>query len=394
MNTASTPQQQLWTKDFLLIFTANLMVFISFYCLLPTLPLFVTNYLGSDVSAVGYIFGFFALSAVIARPLAGFAVDTLGRKMVLFITLFLLAVAIATYSFATTLMLLFIIRMVHGLCWGFATTAAGTVATDIVPAERRGEGIGYYGLSNTFAMAAGPALGLVIVNHAGFMVLFSSSSLLAAAALICVLAITYKDTPAARKPVEMRMDTLFENRVLIYAAITFFIALLYSSIISFVILLGKEIGIANPGSYFLAYASTLILSRPYAGKALDTSGPKTIMAIGFAALALSFVLLFCAADYLVFILSGLCLGIGFGIVQPTTLALAINRVEPFRRGAANGTIFTAFDLGVGLGSILLGILSEYAGLSYMYLTCALLVIIPLCLFYGMTSHASPCTDNV
>ncbi|MDF2928545.1 MAG: major facilitator superfamily 1 [Anaerospora sp.] len=229
------------------------MVFVSFYCLLPTLPLFVTDYLGSDVSAVGYIFGFFALAAVIARPLAGFAVDTLGRKRVLFITLFLLAISIAIYNLVTTLLLLFIIRMIHGLCWGFATTAAGTVATDLVPAERRGEGIGYYGLSNTFAMAAGPALGLLILNHAGFMVLFSSSSLLAAAALICVLAITFKETHAARKPVEMRIDTLFENRVLIYAVITFFIALLYSSIISFVILLGKEIGITNPGSYFLAY---------------------------------------------------------------------------------------------------------------------------------------------
>lgn len=395
MNT-TTPQQPLWTKDFLLIFTANLLVFISFYCLLPTLPLFVTDYLGSDVSAVGYIFGFFALAAVIARPLAGFAVDTTGRKVVLFISLLLLAAAIAIYNIATTVLLLFIIRMFHGLCWGFATTAAGTVATDIVPAARRGEGIGYYGLSNTFAMAAGPALGLVIVSHTSFTVLFTGSSLLAAAALVCVLAITFKETAAAhtQQPVEIRLTTLFETRVLLYAVITFFIAILYSSIISFVTLLGKELAIANPGSYFLAYASTLILSRPYAGKALDSSGPKMIMAIGFAALALSFLLLFFASSYVGFILSGLCLGIGFGIVQPTTLALAINRVEPLRRGAANGTIFTAFDLGVGLGSILLGLLSEYAGLAAMYLVCALLVIIPLVLFFGQNAHSTPCTDNL
>jgi len=396
MNTTATPQQPLWTKDFLLIFIANLLVFISFYCLLPTLPLFVTDYLGSDVSAVGYIFGFFALAAVIARPLAGFAVDTTGRKTVLFISLFLLAAAIAIYNFATTLLLLFIMRMIHGLCWGFATTAAGTAATDIVPAERRGEGIGYYGLSNTFAMAAGPVLGLAIVNYAGFTVLFTGSSLLAAAALVCVFAITYKETAATRthKPVEIGLYTLFETRVLIYAVITFFIAILYSSILSFVTLLGKELGITNPGSYFLAYASTLILSRPYAGKALDSSGPKTIMAIGFAALALSFSLLFFTSSYTGFVSSGLCLGVGFGIVQPTILALAINRVEPLRRGAANGTIFTAFDLGVGLGSILLGLLSEYAGLATIYLICALLVIIPLFLFYSRTSHSSPCTDNL
>jgi predicted MFS family arabinose efflux permease len=393
MKTTTTPQQKLWTKDFMLIFSANLMVFISFYCLLPTLPLFVTDYLGSDVSTVGYIFGFFALAAVIARPIAGFALDTIGRKIVLFVTLFLLVLAIAIYNFATTLLLLFIIRMVHGLCWGFATTAAGTVATDIVPAERRGEGIGYYGLSNTFAMAAGPALGLLIVNQLGFTVLFTVSSLLAAVALICVLAITYQMDNIKKTPVKLRLDTLFEGRVFIYAAITFFISLLYGSIISFVILLGKGIGIENPGSYFLAYACTLVLSRPYAGRELDISGPKAIMAIGFTALALSFVLLFIADSYLLFILSGLCLGIGFGIVQPTTLALAINRVEPFRRGVANGTILTAFDLGVGLGSILLGILSDHIGLSYMYLACALLVVVPLLLFYGTTDNTTPCVDE-
>jgi len=105
------------------------------------------------------------------------------------------------------------------------------------------------------------------------------------------------------------------------------------------------------------------------------------MAAGFISIALSFVILFASHGLAMFLLSAVAMGIGFGIVQPTAMAMAINRVAPFRRGAANGTIFSAFDLGIGLGSILLGFLSKKVGLSYMYLTCSFIILIPLVLFY-------------
>lgn len=161
----------------------------------------------------------------------------------------------------------------------------------------------------------------------------------------------------------------------------FFVAIVYGGIVSFITLYGKEIGIQNAGVYFLVYALILLFIRPYAGRNFDHNGPLKIMPVGFAALALSFVLLFLAQGYFLFIASAVAMGVGFGIVQPTSIAMAINRVAPFRRGAANGTIFSAFDLGIGLGSIFLGFLSSKVGLPYMYLISGLIVLVPMVMFH-------------
>lgn len=376
-NQVSTPQQ-LWTKSFFLICLSNLFIFTSFYCLLPTLPLLITDVLAGDTSGVGYIFGIFALAAVFARPIAGHLLDSQGRKSILRISLFFLTLAVLAYSGVTSLLSLFLLRAVHGVLWGFATTASGTVVTDLVPTVRRGEGIGYYGLSNTLAMAAGPLLGLEVLRGFGFFALFMTSFVFSALGFLCVWGIKHQ---IAEIPEKGKGIVLFEPRVLSFAAITFFIAVLYGGILSFIVLFGKEINIENPGGYFLAYACTLILSRPYAGKIFDQQGPKKIMVIGFIALLLSFLLLFLATDYLLFMMSAVFFGIGFGIVQPTVLTMAINKVNIASRGVANGTILTAFDLGVGSGSILLGMLAKPLGLPMMYLVSCLIVLIPLVIFY-------------
>lgn len=369
---------KLWTKSFFLICVSNLFIFTSFYCLLPTLPLFITDILDGDTKIVGYIFGIFALAAVLARPLAGHLLDTLGRKVILRLSLFFLALAMAAYNGVTSLVLLFILRGIHGIFWGFATTASGTTSTDLVPAARRGEGIGYYGLSNTIAMAAGPFLGLGILQRFGFSTLFMTSFCFAALGFLCVWGIKHQEIG---KSTDKKSIVLFEPRIFSYASIMFFIAALYGGVLSFVVLYGKEIGINNPGSYFLAFAGALFLSRPYAGKILDLKGPVRIMSLGFIALALSFLLLFFAKGYILFIMSALVFGIGFGIIQPTTLTMAINKVGALQRGVANGTMLTAFDLGVGCGSILLGVLSNHFGLSLMYLVSCFVVVIPLSIFY-------------
>jgi len=369
---------QLWTKSFLLLCLSNLFIFTSFYCLLPTLPLFITDVLAGDTKIVGYIFGIFALAAVLSRPLAGHLLDTLGRKAILRLSLLLLTLAMLAYNWVTSLVLLVILRGIHGIFWGFATTASGTTATDLVPAVRRGEGIGYYGLSNTIAMAAGPLLGLEILQRFGFSILFIISFGFAAFGFLCVWGIEHQ---AVNISANTKSIILFEPKVFSFASIMFFVAALYSGVLSFIVLFGKEIDIENPGSYFLAFAAALFLSRPYAGKILDQQGPIKIMSIGFAALASSFLSLFFANGIVLFMMSAVLFGVGFGIIQPTALTMAINKVGALQRGVANGTIMTAFDLGVGCGAILLGMLSSSVGLSMMYLVSCFIVIIPFVIFY-------------
>ena len=375
---AKTP---LWTKNFILICLANLLIFTSFYFLLPTLPVFVTSELQGDESNVGYVVGVLSLTAVLVRPLSGYLLDVSGRKKILILALVAFSLAMGAYYFVTSLTLLFLLRFVHGLAWGFTTTGAGTIASDIVPPARRGEGMGYYGLSNTLAMAAGPSLGLFILSKTNFSTLFTVSFVIAVAALLTILVIPYRQEPLGKPLGKLSFTSFFEPRVFSLSLVMFFTALVYGGIISFIVLYGQNIGVTNPGVYFLIYALTLLLVRPVAGKSFDQNGPGKLMAVGFLAISLAFVLLFMARGDLLFGASAVAMGIGFGIVHPTAMAMAINRVEPFRRGAANGTIFSAFDLGIGIGSIALGIISKWIGLSYMYLVCAAIILVPLVIFY-------------
>lgn len=241
--------------------------------------------------------------------------------------------------------------------------------------------MGYYGLAGTLAMALGPVLSLYILDKYGFNTLFTTGSIIAALALLCVLGIKGFESNIDKKKTKISLNSFLEPRVYSLSVVLFFVNLTYGGIVSFITLYAKELNIANAGIFFMVYGVSLLFVRPYAGKVFDKRGPNQIMFIGFLALAISFLVLFLAKGYLMFILSAIILGIGFGIVQPTLQAMAINRVEPFRRGAANGTIFTALDLGIGIGSISLGLVSNTLGLSYMYLICAFVVIIPMLVFF-------------
>lgn len=117
-------QQGLWTKNFILICAANLMIFTSFYFLLPTLPVFVVQELKGDEGNVGYIIGILSLTAVLVRPLSGFLLDVAGRKKVLVIALAAFVLAMAAYNLVTSIALLFALRALHGISWGFTTTGA------------------------------------------------------------------------------------------------------------------------------------------------------------------------------------------------------------------------------------------------------------------------------
>lgn len=374
-------RQTLWTKDFILICLTSLFMFTSFYFLISTLPIYVVNVLKGSESNVGYIIGILTITAVLVRPISGYLLDTMGRKSVVVFALVAFVLVTLAYNLATSLIILFSLRAIHGFSWGFTSTGAGTIASDIVPAARRGEGMGYYGLAGTLAMAVGPVLSLFILDRYGFHALFTGGSVLAAISLLCLLRIKGIEGNIHQRTTKISLNSFLEPRVYSLSVVLFFVNLTYGGIVSFITLYAKELNIANAGIFFMVYGVSLLFVRPYAGKIFDKSGPNKIMFIGFLALATSFILLFVATGYLLFIISAVVMGIGFGIIQPTLQAMAINRVEPYRRGAANGTIFTALDLGIGLGSILLGMVSIKLGLSYMYLICGLILIVPMGIFF-------------
>ena len=154
---------KIWTRDFIMICLANMCIFMGFQMTMPTLPLFVEQ-LGGDDRLVGAVLGIFTFSALLVRPIAGRLLETKGRRMVFLAGLAIFALSVGSFGFMGSIGLLFMMRIVQGVGWGFSSTASGTIASDIIPAKRRGEGMGYYGLSGNLALAFGPSLGLFLVT--------------------------------------------------------------------------------------------------------------------------------------------------------------------------------------------------------------------------------------
>src|SRR5690625_178543 len=162
---------KIFSRDFAFIWLANFFIFLGFQMTLPTIPIFVNELGGSD-QIIGIIVGIFTFSALLFRPYAGHALESKGRGIVYLFGLTLFVVSVGTFGFITGMTMLIVMRIIQGIGWGFSTTASGTIATDLVPPKRRGEGMGYYGLSGNLALAFGPALGLTLADMISFTQLF------------------------------------------------------------------------------------------------------------------------------------------------------------------------------------------------------------------------------
>jgi MFS family permease len=251
--------------------------------------------------------------------------------------------------------------------WGAATTAATTLIADIAPPKRRGEAMGIFGMASNIAMAIGPALSMILLLKYDFSILFSISAGIAFVSLLLVLPISETMVVHPKTP-------LFSMEALFPSVLMFIISLTYGSIVSFLSLFAQKQGILNPGIFFTVFAVTLILVRALAGKLSDIKGRKFVIIPGMVLITAGLWVLSTAIALETFLAAAFLYGLGFGLVHPSLMALLVDSVSDKGRGAAMGTFTAAFDLGIGAGSIILGLVLQYYGFQVMYTLSGLIVL--------------------
>ncbi len=380
--------EKLFTKNFVLTSLSTVAIFISFYFLLITLPIYILK-LGGSKSEIGLIIGVFTISAVLLRPFIGREIDRRGRKKVLIAGLLIFLLSMLLYNYTTSVISLLILRVFHGIGWGAATTAATTLIADIAPISRRGEAMGFFGMAANVAMAVGPALSVLLLYSSDFQTLFTVCAVIAVVSLLLIL-------PVSETMVVRPKAPFFSKEAFSPSTIMFIVTLTYGSIVSFLPLFTQEQSI-NPGIFITKYtvkygipyrdsdlaaaifltvfAITLIFVRALAGKISDTKGRKFVIVPGMIIITIGIWLLSIANSFGIFLTSALLYGLGFGLVHPALMALLVDLVSERERGAAMGTFTAAFDLGIGTGSILLGVVLQYFGFSIMFLLGGLIVLV-------------------
>lgn len=372
----------LWTRDFISITMINFLIFFSFQMLQPTLPIYVKQLGGGD-TIIGLTAGMFTISALLTRPYAGLKLDKIGRKTVFLVGIGICIISILSYSLFPIIGLVIVFRLLHGFGWGASSTASNTIASDCIPRERFGEGMGYFSLSSSLAMAIAPATGLTLISKCNIHILFFTSTGLILLVFLLVCFRQYKKVdPSQTVKVEKR--ALYEKSSIRPAIVIFFVAITYGALTSFIALYAAERGIRNIGLFFMIYAISLILSRPGLGKLNDRFGSNCIMIPGLILIVIAMVLLSQATTQFLFFLVAFIYGVGFGAAQTTMQTMAVANVDPWRRGAANATFFTGFDSGIGLGAMCLGAVASHWGYSMMYLWSAGSIAIAFILYFLMT----------
>lgn len=285
------------------------------------------------------------------------------------------------YYFAATVMFFVVLRFAHGLFWGLSTVSANTVAIDIIPSERRAEGIGFFGVTMNIAMATAPYIAVNIYDSFGFSKLVSSALVMGAFA---ILAVSFIKTPWRKRP-EKKPPISFDRFILIKGIPVFinqlFLSFGWGTLVAFAVLYGKKTGIHNAGIFFLFLASGIVLSRVNSGKFVDRGYLHRVVVFAISVITIGY---FCFASFhniYAFCTSAFILGVGFGTLFPALQTIYNNMAPSTRRGTANSTYLTGFDLGIGIGMLAGAYISDVFDFSTLYYVTSGLSFIALIIYW-------------
>lgn len=368
----TTHQEPILTRPFIILCTGGFTLLVSFMLLLAVLPLYVKDERGAGDGVVGLVIGVFALAALFPRPFIGREIDRSGGRKFLIAGALIFATSSLLYIAATSVPLLLGVRMLHGVGMACFHTAAFTMVADLAPATRRAEAMGIWGMMSTFAIAIAPYLGLLIHDGPGNTAVFLTSSMLALCALALLTLVpnprhTHPQPEAHAAP----SGGLIEPKVFVPAILVLSFTLVYGAVQSFVLIYAEQREIPNAGLYFTAFALATLAARLVGGRLADRHGRWAIILPSLALTVVAMVVLSQAAGLALLLLVGALFGFAFGSGNPAMTALAVDLALPARRGAAMATFTSAFELGIGAGSIAAGWVAALTSYSTMFLACGL-----------------------
>ena len=377
-NVSTTP---LWNKSFILCLANNLFLFVFYFAQTTILPIYILQDLNGSLAQAGLAMTLFMASSIAVRPFSGLIIEKLGRKRTLFISEFLFCLFSVAYIFADNLQMLLALRFLHGIWFSILTTVAVPIANQFIPESRRGEGMGYFVMSVNLGIVLGPLIGLTLIQPLSYSMV---ASILAAVVclgfIFCFLIPIHTPPSPASPPLKksLSIHDFIEKRALSISILAMMVSFAYASIMSFISTYAASKNLlAYASLFFIVFAFSMMSLRPFTGKIYDRKGPSYVIYPALALFALGLVVLSQINSLMGLMCAAVLIGVGFGSVQPCLQTLAIQRAEPERIGHATSTFYTFYDIGIALGSILLGMLITAQGYSVAYLLCAVIIVLSL-----------------
>lgn len=383
-------KQRLWTKEFITLMVSNLFLFLTLQMMLTTLPAYAKEAFMASPLQVSLITSLFAFSAIASRFVSSKALEKGKLRLLLYVGLLISLAATLGYYWASGIAFLLLMRVLFGIGFGMTSTSFPTMASDVIPIKRLGEGMGYFGLSTTLAMSIGPMIGLTLLQDGGFTPLVVITVIINVLIFPLAYVLTLKSAkrnterlPAVKPRVEEQPKGSFNKKLILPSVLNFLMSITYGGLLSFMALFGTEAHLRNPQYFFLFNAIAIILVRPFSGRIYDRYGHKALVIPAAVLMVTGLLLLTFASSTGIMLLSALCYGLGFGAMQPSIQTWMIQEVHPLQRGMANGMFFNSLDFGVAIGSIALGSIAKSTSYTIMYRYSAIALVLLILIYIVM-----------
>ena len=374
--------QRIWSKDFILVMVIATLASTAITTQMGTLPLYVAS-LGGSTAVSGAIVGILGISALIFRFPTGVLLDRYGRRVLLVVGLAILLVDFSLLNVFRTLLMLFCLRFLQGIGNGIQTTSTSTLAADLIPSGRLQTGLGYFSLAQVVPSAIGPLIGLSVVEHFGYRMLFAVGVVLTAAALALSLLLTDRGVPgrasASGKDERLHdggsLALLMRPGILLPSAVMFVVFCAAAGVTAFVAQFAVEAGIANAGVYFVVASASTVLVRLFVSPQLIRFRQPVVALVSLTMVCPTFFLVANARNLGVLLLAAALYGAGQANLQPMMNTLVLEGIEPDQRGRVTAFFSASGDVAYGGGALLWGIVAGWCGFRSMYVICGVCALL-------------------
>ncbi|MBM4763379.1 MFS transporter [Bacillus sp. B15-48] len=382
----TTSKTRLWTKDFITITLVSFLIAFIFLLTVTTITEYALEKFHASQSYAGLAASIFVIGLLSARLFVGKYLEILGRKKLLYIGLISSLIISLVYFPVENLSLFIIVRFLHGVGVGISFSVIQTSVLDLIPPQRRGEGISYYSISFVLATAIGPLLGVFILQYSSMSMVFIVCTAVSLLSILLTLPLTIPEVELTNEQLEemkkFQFSDFFEKKVFPISLIMGIFAYSYSSVLSFLASYTEEINLISGAIFFfLVYSIFIFISRPFTGKLLDTRGDNIVMYPSILCFATGLLVMSQAANSVTLLLAGALIGLGYGNLLSATQTIAVKIIPRYRAGLATSTFFIFVETGVGIGPFILGYFVPIIGFRNMYLVLAVIVFASLFFYY-------------
>lgn len=364
---------KIWNRRFILLFITNLLVLAAFYASIPIIPIYCQE-IGITGSKVGIVLTAMSVATILFRPVAGYLLDNFNRYRVYLIFLALFCLSFPAFIVFPIFGLLIVVRLYMGAVYSVCGSATMTLAGDILPPAKITEGISRFAFTVSIGMAVGPYVGLQVQNYmsskASFLTIFG----ITVAALICVSCCPIRYPKVERKKFSIR-NSIY-GPALPFMFNMMFLMIPYGAVIAYSSIFAQEKNLTAYLPYFYIFLVVGMLSSKLSTqKVIDAGKHRILVYISLAILIITMASYLFLNTGIHLLAAGFFFGLGYGVLQPLFLSFVTGTTPGPKRGVANATYMLSYDVGIGIGSLLMGCLQESIGLPVGFTLTAIAYVI-------------------